>query len=157
MKPFSLQLVPVLAGILLFVAGCGHLDVAASGDPNRVLKGTIAAGENLPAGTEIVVRLIATAPRPPAGDSNLGTRTLGPAAATERVLGEQRQILAAFTTAAVPFQVEYQADDALLRRGVNIDARISVGGKLRFRTINAHVVTLSSAPYPQEVAVQPVQ
>jgi uncharacterized lipoprotein YbaY len=40
---------------------------------------------------------------------------------------------------------------------VNIDARISVGGKLRFRTINAHVVTLSSAPYPQEVAVQPVQ
>ena len=144
----------------LLVAGCGHIDVSSTNDPNRVLKGAVAAADNLPAGAEIVVRLIATTSAnvsPATATDGSLTRPLSSATATERVLGEQRQILAAFTTKPVPFRIEYQAGDALLRHGINLEARISVGGKLRFRTINAHVVTLASASFPQEIAVQPVQ
>jgi uncharacterized lipoprotein YbaY len=42
----------------------------------------------------------------------------------------------------VPFQLEFDADDDLLRHGLNIDARISVGGKVRCRTASAHGLTL---------------
>jgi uncharacterized lipoprotein YbaY len=57
----------------------------------------------------------------------------------------------------VPFRLAYYADDALLRRGLSLEVRISFGGRLRFRTINAHVVTLTSAQYKQDVSVQPVE
>lgn len=142
-------------------AGCGHLDVAASRDSNRVLQGKVNVGALVPAGTEVVVRLVSSpsaAPvRPPVGDLPVATRASTPASATEQVLGEDRQTLATGTTQPVPFRIEYQADDAMLRRGLNLDVRISVEGRLRYRTISAHVVTLASSPYPQEVAVQPVQ
>ena len=64
--------------------------------------------------------------------------------------------LTAGTAEPVSFRIEYTADDAMLRRGLNVEARVSFGGKLRYRTINAHVVTLASSAYRQDVAVQPV-
>lgn len=147
-----------LAAACLFGAGCGSLDVTPPGDPDRVLNGTVKAGEALPAGTEIVVRLLASlAPEParvPAGDLPVATRPT--AMAAERLLGEFTQTLTAATNDPVPFTIPFHADDAVLRRGVNVEARVSVGGRVRYRTINAHVVTLNSARFPQEVAVQPV-
>jgi uncharacterized lipoprotein YbaY len=151
----------VLGAVAWLAAGCGHLDVAATSDPNRVLQGRVTAGGQLPAGAEVVVRLIANgvapAAHPPTSDLPVAARAGTSAGAVEQMLGEQVQTLASATTQPVPFRVEYRADDAMLRRGLNLDVRISVGGKLRYRTINAHVITLASAPYPQEVMAQPVQ
>jgi uncharacterized lipoprotein YbaY len=45
----------------------------------------------------------------------------------------------------VPFRIEFSADDALLRRGVNLEARISVAGRLRYTTTLAHPLTLANA------------
>ena len=58
---------------------------------------------------------------------------------------------------AVPYRIEFQADDALLRHGVNLDARISYDGRVRYRMLDARALTLSSVRFPQEIAVQPVQ
>ena len=158
MKRLSLPLFALLTGLFV-AAGCSHLDVATSSDPNRVLRGTVAAGRNLPAGTEVVVRVIATDSdeTPGAASAELTKRAATPGRAMEHVLGEDRQVLAAGTNDPVPFQIEYRAEDALLRHGVNVEARVSIGGQLRYRTISAHMVTLSSSAYRQDVMVQPVQ
>jgi hypothetical protein len=147
------------AVVLLATAGCGSLDLAADGNPDRVLEGTVNAGVVLPAGTEIVVRVVAPAStfetgRPAGGDLPVAPPSAG--SATERVLGSQTQVLAAGTLEPVPFRVAFVASDALLRHGLNLDVRVSIGGKLSFRTINAHVVTHASAVYRQHVAVQPI-
>lgn len=159
MKPSSARLcLLVIAAALL--GACGHLEITSS-DPNRTVKGTVATNATLPAGSEILVRVLATGA--PAAIRHGMPDTAGPARAlpaaepAERMLGEFRQVLAAAAPRPVPFQIEFQADDALMRRGVNLDVRVSVAGKLRYRTISAHAVTLSSVAFPQVVSVQPVQ
>ncbi|MBI4622141.1 MAG: YbaY family lipoprotein [Verrucomicrobia bacterium] len=147
-------------GLLLAGAGCEHLDLASTGSPDRVLNGTLNFPSALPAGTEVLVRLIDGAAKDsalmPAGtDLPLGDRAKP--VAVDRVLGEQRQKLETGTTQPVPFKIEYRAEDSVLRRGLTVEARVSYGGKVRFRTLNAHVVTLASSPFRQEVWVQPVQ
>jgi hypothetical protein len=158
MKTFRLLSFALLAVFL--TAGCGTLEVASGSNPERVLNGAISAGAALPAGTEIVVRLLAPpmnndASRTPTNDIPVIARPTTPH--VERVLGEQAQTLTAGTIDPVPFRLAYYADDALLRRGLSLEVRISFGGRLRFRTINAHVVTLTSAQYKQDVSVQPVE
>ena len=158
MKTHRLPLV-ALACAFLAGAGCGTLDVASTGNPDRVLTGTVRAGP-LPAGAEVVVRLLAPpmsseTARPAINDMPVVAR---PAAQNvERVLGEHTQTLPAGTSDPVPFRIAYYAEDSVLRRGATIDVRISIGGRVRFRTISAHGVTLGSSAYPQEVSVQPVE
>lgn len=149
----------VSLAVLAAGPGCGSIEVAGSGNPERILNGTVSAGGALPAGAEIVVRLMAPPPpgdglRPAANEMPVASRAVGPA--VERVLGEHVQTLTAVTAEPVPFRLAYHADDATLRRGLNLDVRVSVAGRLRFRTISAHVVTLASSPYPQAVTVQPI-
>ena len=145
--------------IALAWAGCTQLDTTPPGDPDRVLKGAVHPAVALPAGAEIVVRLI----EPPGGAPRIGStneRTMAGPPGTlraERVLGEFTRVLETGTTQPVPFQVEYHADDALLRRGLNLDVRVSFDGKVRLRTVDAHAVTLRSSPFEQEVKVQSVQ
>ncbi len=146
-------------GVMLAVAGCGSIDVSTGGSPDRVVTGSVNAGGVLPAGTEVLVRLVAplssNEPVRPQGNDLPVTSRAAPQA-SERVLGEQTQKLTSVALEPVSFRIEYNADDATLRRGLNVDVRVSVNGKLRFRTINAHVVTLASSPFKQEVAVQAV-
>ncbi len=155
----NIRILPLTAALYLLVlgAGCGHLDVAPEGSPNRVLKGTLTTGVALPAGAEIMVRLIARNPtepvRPAGGDLPVASR---PGLEAERILGEHVQTLSAAAGEPVPFQIEYQADDAMVRHGLNLEARVIYGGRVRFRTVNAHVVTLRSAPYRQDLMVQAV-
>ncbi len=152
-------LLSVLAALLLGAAGCSHIDTTPAGNPDRVLNGTVVFEGTLPAGTEIIVRLL----EPSAADKARAAGADFPAAApatgpkTDRLLGEFRQTLAAAAMQPVPFKIEYFAEDALLRRGLNLDVRVSFGGKLRFRTVNAHVVTLAGSPFRQDVNVQPVR
>lgn len=142
---------------LLGAAGCGTLDVATTSNPHRVVTGTIRGDVPLPAGAEVLVRVVDTPNRPavrPNSDLPVPDRAAPPI--PERVLGQQAQTLPAATHEPVPFRVEFEADDATLRRGLNIDVRVSSGPRVRFRTVRAHVLTLAASPYPQEVLVESV-
>ena len=158
MKTFLVRVLGACALLCAFAA-CGSLDLAPGGNPDRVLTGVVNAGTGLPQGAEIVVRVIATQLAPDSlrpANSDAPVMSHPRTQTTEQVLGEQSQKLAAGTSDPVPFRIEYVAEDDLLRKGLTVDVRVSYGGKLRYRTINAHVVTLASAPYRQEVVVQPV-
>ena len=148
------------AGLLAASLGCQQLDLAKEGDPQRTLSGTVnLRGEVLfPPDTEVVVRVVetTTTERPrglAATDVPLGDR--GGIDKKERVLGEQ--IIKAPGVQSVAFQVDYRADETMLRHGLNVDVRISSGGKVRYRSLDAHVVTLGSAPFPHTVWVEAVR
>jgi uncharacterized lipoprotein YbaY len=103
------------------LAGCGHLEVTPEGDPNRVITGTVnlRMPTDLPGDATVLVRVVDGARAEP----------------TLRVLGEQT--IAHASKTPVPFRVEFRADDGMLRHGLNIEARISFGGQLRYFNINA--------------------
>ncbi len=146
----------VIAGLLV---GCATIEVAQASNPNRMLKGAIEVGIPLPAGTEVSLRLLA-GPGLDAGRAPSGNLPIAPtqgAAATEQVVATHHFALQAPSKELLEFAFEYEADDAQLRRGLTLDVRISHSGKLRYRTVTSHVVTLSSSPFPQRVQVQAVR
>ena len=146
----------LLAGAL---AGCGSLEVTHGTNPDRVLAGTVNVGTALPAGAEIVVRLLAPpATQDPlrAAGADMPVITRPTVQSSERVVAEQTVTLTAGTSDPVPFRLTYFAEDAVMRRGLTVDARVSFGGHLRYRTIQAHAITLNSSFNQQEVSVQPV-
>lgn len=150
----------LVAGLCFAAFGCQQLDLTPEGDPQRVVTGQVTIGmETLfPPGTEVVVRVVdATPEERPAASPNLGVPIVdrGMPVKTERVLGEQTIRSPGVTP--VPFRVEFTADDAALRRGLSIDARISFEGRVQYRTLTAHMLTLTGVRFPQEVAVQPVR
>ena len=126
-----------LAALTLLTAACGHLDIQPEGDPERVLTGTVNfhADAPPPADTVVTVRLVNPA---------------GPAGLPE-VLGEKTMENPGGPP--IPFTIEYRAVDDLLRRGLMLEARVSIGGKLRYYNVNGHGVTLASSTEPQEVWV----
>jgi len=149
------SLVALLAGF-----GCQHIEVSNEGNPERLLRGSVDAQATLPPGAEILVRLLDAAPAGPGIPTGREDLPLGDRARpviAERVLGEFRQTLAAMTTEPVPFEIDYRAHDDELRHGLNLEVRVSFGGRVRYRTIHAHVVTLASSPFTQVVTVQPLQ
>lgn len=147
-----------LASLVLVLTGCAQLDVS-QGDPNRVIKGTVNVPTGIPAGAEVLVRILETAPAVrPAGanrDLPLPDRPAAPQP-VERVLAEFRQTVATATMDPLPFSIDLVASDAQLRHGLTIEARVSSGGRVRFRTLAGHVVTLGSAPHPHELTLEPV-
>lgn len=155
MKSLAASLV-VLLGLLFSGAGCQQLDLTPEGNPARVVAGVVNLRPDIlfPPDTEVVVRMIDNTPvektATTAGADTPADR-IRPGAA-ERVLGEQ--VIRAPAGKPVPFRIEFAAADAQLRRGLNLDVRISYHGRVQFRTLNAHVVTLSSVQYPQEVWVE---
>ncbi len=159
MKLRRLALLSALAAVLLGAAGCSHLDTTPAGNPDRVLNGAVVFEGTLPAGTEIIVRLLESAANEKGRSAGADFPAAAPAAGPrpDRLLGEYRETLAAAAMQPVPFKIEYFAEDAVLRRGLNLDVRVSFGGRLRLRTVNAHVVTLAGSPFRQDVNVQPVR
>jgi hypothetical protein len=140
----------IVFGTLLLLAGCGHVDLTAEGSRSRQLRGTLLIGQPLPVGAEILVRLVAPpggAPTALAGAGSPMTRP-GPASAD--------QILTAPANDGMPFEIDFAAEDALLRRGLNLEARVYFNGRVRFRTVNAHVVTANSVHFPQGLPLQAV-
>jgi hypothetical protein len=146
-------------GLALTGAGCGHVDLRPEGDPQRTVSGIVTMTPDLlfPEDTEVVVRVIDTAPGRPVsaigGDSTLPDRSTLPK--VERIIGEK--IVRAPGAKPVAFTVEFTADDAALRRGLTIEARISWGGQLRWRSMSNHVITLSNLSRKQEVWVDAVR
>lgn len=143
------------AGAALFTGpGCSHIEITKEGDPSRVVNGTVEFRSEiaLPDDAVVVVRVV-----DPAGTAQMKAAAnrdlpLGDRAKPEpvpEVLGEQT--IKGAKGGTIPFRIEYTADDSLLRHGLNIDARISFGGKVRFRTAAGHVLTLGNAEYPHQV------
>ena len=161
MKLYSMRHYVLMLGagcMALAWAGCAQLDTTPPGRPDRVLAGTVNFNRVLPAGAEVFIRVVdpaaTDAVRAPGGDLVIPGASVPRG---ERVLGEFRRVTESATPSPVPFQVEYSADDSALRRGLNVDVRIAFSGKVRLRTLSAHVVTLAASPFPQEVWVQPVE
>jgi uncharacterized lipoprotein YbaY len=146
-----LLLLSVAALALLAVAGCdsvgASLDLARSGDANRVLSGTLNfhIDAPLPPDTEIVVTLFDTASveqNRAAASQNLPISTRPQVTLPPTQLGEQT--IKGSVTLPTPFHIEFEASDDLLRHGLNVEARVSFSGRVRYRTVNAHTVTLSN-------------
>jgi uncharacterized lipoprotein YbaY len=121
----------------LALSGCGQMDLTPEGDSARVLNGSVDIGEQttLPADTTMTVRVVdASAPgMPPV------------------VLGSQT-----ITNPGVPpvaFRVEYRAEDEVLRQGLNVEVRISYGGKVRYYNLNKYDVTLGNAADEHRISV----
>lgn len=145
-------------GAMFAATACSHLDLTPEGDPSRTIDGTVTFRSDaaLPPDAVVVVRVIDTSGREPAAGGAAATLPVAnPAkpAPVDRVLGQQT--ITAPGAMPIPFHVEYNADDSLLRHGLNIDVRISFGGRVQYRTASAHVVTLSSANASHEVWVEP--
>jgi uncharacterized lipoprotein YbaY len=125
------------AGAALVLCGCAQMDLTPEGDPGRVLMGTVDTGEGaaLPADATVTVRVVdpSNAALPPA------------------VLGSQT--ITNPGVVPVAFRVEYRAEDEVLRQGLNIEARISYGGKVRFYNVNKYAVTLGNAADVHRITV----
>ncbi len=138
MKVLSLAACSVL--VALFSAGCEHLNTMAPGAGDRVLTGVVTTktgGGPLPPGSDVEVRLV---------DLSRGE-------ARGEVLGEAT--IEDATALPVPFRIEYRAEDVvLMRSGLNVEARVSVGGRLRYTTTTGHPVTLSNVTDSHVVEVE---
>jgi len=125
---------------VLAAAGCAQLDLTPEGDPSRVLRGSVDWGDPapLPADATVTVRVVDASKigMPP---DVLGSQTIKNPGASP-----------------VEFQVEYRADDELMRRGLNAEVRVSWGGKVRYYNMNGHAVTLGNAVDAHRITVNPV-
>jgi uncharacterized lipoprotein YbaY len=155
MKKRSL-IVASAALAVVFVGGCGHLDLTPEGNPNRVLTGAVDFGAEttLPADSVVVVRVVdptgitETAPAQVLGMPS-GAQSTAPM--PPKVLGEQ--VIRNPGQTPVPFRIEYEAGDEQLRRGLNIEARVSYGGKLRYFNLNSYSITLNNVTDTHTVTV----
>lgn len=158
MKKISFAL--LLAGCAAWLTGgCAHLSTTAGSDTNRVISGTVNFPGDLvlPADTVVLVRLIeaaGTGQSRATANKDLPVVDRPRAELTAQVLGEQT--IKAPPAGPVAFRIEYSADDSLLRHGLNLEARISFGGRVRFRTVTTRAVTLGNATDPHAIWVEAV-
>ena len=132
------------AAARMFAAGCAHLDTTPDAPADRVLTGTVVIvparpdGAPLPPDTVVIVRIVDVA----------SDRT-----ALANVLGEQE--IKNPGVQPLDFRIEYRVEDAVLRRQVNLEARISIGGKLAYYSHLAHPILPANAGSPHRIAVEP--
>ena len=144
----------VLAALAAAISpGCSSLDLNREVEVNRVITGTVNVGQSLPAGTEVVVRALEMPGLGARAPMNAPAERV-PVVATERILAEFTVTLSAPVPDGLPFRISLGADDTRLQRGFLLEGRVVYGGRLRFRTVDAHVVTAQSAAYPQRVVLQ---
>lgn len=127
-------------GGALALSGCGQLDLAPEGDPGRVVTGQVALadGASLPPDSVVTVRVVdeSTTGAPP---QVLGSQTLKNPGSTP-----------------IGFRVVYRAEDDVLRRGLNIEARVSVDGKVRYFNMNHYALNFGNAAEPHRITVSPI-
>jgi len=117
--------------------GCGHLELSSEGNPLRVLTGQVDLADSaaLPPDASVTVRVI------DASATGMPPEVLG------------SQTIQNPGGAPVAFRVEYRAEDEVLRRGLNIEARVSFGGKVQYYNLNRYAVTLGNASDSHRVTV----
>jgi uncharacterized lipoprotein YbaY len=128
----------VVAGLAaVMTAGCGHLNLVPIGEPERVLTGTVSFPEEitLPQDATVEVRVLDE------GNASLPL-----------VLGDQT--ITNPSVYPIPFKVEYNAEDDLLRRGLNIEVRVSYGGSVRYSNTHGTLLTANDVNEPHNVRVE---
>ncbi len=140
--------------VLALAAGCQQLDVTPETGPDRVVTGVVNLKPDIlfPADTQVLIRIVDTSgPQRTTGANEIvvpqGTRM-----PDERVVAEQT--IRSPSGKPVPFQIEFKASETLMRRGLLIDVRVSYHNRVQFRTLNAHMLSLSNLRLAQEVWVQ---
>jgi uncharacterized lipoprotein YbaY len=126
MKPLPRLL--VILGLVAALAGCANLDLTPETDPQRVVAGAVRLPSGVVLSPEaiVVVQIIDSAWRPVRPDvvGNKATETAVPQTTAAdrqakdyqaRTMGEQ--VIRAPGSSPIPFRIEFQADDATLRRG----------------------------------------
>ena len=150
----------ICAAAAALLAGCGHLDLAGEGNPDRVLTGRLDSldGGSLPPDAVVAVRVV----NPERSTARSPTAILGsPSGLSEgsavppKVMGEQT--IRNPGSFPVSFRIEYTAMDEDLRRGLMIEARISYGGKVQYFNISGSAVTLNNFSDPHSVTVNRVR
>ncbi len=120
--------------------GCEHLDTGMTGPADRVLAGTVTTrtgGGPLPSGSEVTIRIVDLAANGGRGETLAEETITNP------------------TAMPVAFRIEYRAEDGVLMRDVNVEARIAVGGRLRYMTMGGHPITLGNANDAHVLQVEP--
>lgn len=138
----------------LLLGGCANVDLDRQVEMNRVISGTINISQAFPAGAEVMLRAVEM-PGAPVPASAVAPVERLPGVSTENILGDFVVTLSSPAPDGLPFRISLPADDTRLQRGIMLEGRVVYGGALRFRTVNAHVVTARSLAYPQRVALQP--
>ena len=148
------------AAAVFLLVGCGHvdLDLTPEGNPNRVLTGTVEFPDavNLPADAVVVVRVLGVLPPNPQAVSGMLGQPPAPGAQAElppQVLGEQR--IKAPPAPPIPFRIDYRATDDQLSAGLKVEARVSVGGTVRWFNRNSYSINLNNVGDPHTITVDP--
>jgi uncharacterized lipoprotein YbaY len=152
--PLSLALAACLA------AGCSHLDLTPQDDPDRVLDGTIelsTGAADLPEDAVVLVRVVdavtpSTRPLVTAADPIM-KRPVPPPDMPAEVLGEQT--IRHPSAYPIPFHIQYRAAADQLRQGLNVEARISYGGRVRFVNLDHYAIGLNDYTLPKLIRVEP--
>jgi uncharacterized lipoprotein YbaY len=123
------------AAAVLALAGCGQMELTPQGDPSRVLNGEVSLPDasSLPQGATVTVRIVEPDTLPPV------------------VLGSQT--ITDTSVLPVAFHVPYRAEDDLLLHGLNIDVRVSVGGRVQYYNRNRYAVSLGNATDTHRITV----
>ena len=132
----------ILAALALAAgAGCAHMgvDTTPESDPNRVVTGTVETGEAIPLPADAVVNVRVV---------DQSRSDLPP-----QVLGDQ-EIRSPGAT-PIPFSIEFRAEDDVMRRGLNLEARISFGHTVRYFNVSQVAVNLRNAADPHRILVNP--
>jgi uncharacterized lipoprotein YbaY len=158
MKPRFRYVAAAAAALGLSACGQVGVEVTPFGNPNRVLTGSVElpAGTSLPADTVVVVRVLGVLPANPQAVTGLLGQPPAPGVQAEQppqVLGEQT--IRNPGSPPVPFRIEYSATDDQLRTGLKLEARISVGGKVRWFNVNSYGIDLDNVGEARSVAVDP--
>ena len=144
----------------LFAGGCGHLDLTPEGNPSRVLTGVVDFNNETTLAADLVVVIRVVDPTgitemPPAQVLGSPSAAQSAAGMPSKVLGEQ--VIRNPERTPIPFRIEYTASDEQLRRGLNIEARVSSEGKLRYINGNSYSITLGSVGDPHTISVEMVK
>jgi uncharacterized lipoprotein YbaY len=118
------------------LAGCASLDMDSEGNPNRLITGTVnfRSDVSLPPDARVSVRVV---------DNDSGSLPM--------VLGFVD--VASPGAPPIPFRLEFSADDARMRHGLNLQVRVAYGGQVHFANIEQYVVTLGNEQDPHRIWV----
>ena len=126
-----------LAGVFAFFTGCAQLAVPLP-DLNRVISGTVTFAEpaTVPAGAQMVIRVL---------DS---TRADGMA----KIVAQE--VFKVSGPSPIAYKIEFRAEDALVQRGLSIEARIDFEGKAQLFNGNRYAITTANIAGPHEIVVE---
>ncbi len=128
----------VALGSLL--SGCGSMEFGGFHNPSRTLVGTVNYGDPqlLPQDAVMIVRLVDNSN--PSLPQIIGSQTINNPGPTP-----------------VHYKIDYTASDEQLQFGLNIEARVSYGGKLRLYNANQFNVKLENANTSRDIYLNSAQ